>query len=193
MQKFLVTIGMLLVMLEHQVSSNEWYAFHDHLTGLPNRRRFEDLLVEALRRSERNGTRTALLMLDLNGFKQINDSYGHDAGDELLQRVAHNLRAAIRAPDTIARLGGDEFIVIVTDLPVDGPVDHIADNCVGRLSGALSKPVEINGNAVTVSGSIGVAVYPDDTTDEVFLRRLADQRMYQEKRQIPLIVQFGEK
>jgi diguanylate cyclase (GGDEF)-like protein len=193
MQKFLVTIGMLLVMLEHQVSSNEWYAFHDHLTGLPNRRRFEHLLVEALRRSERNHTRTALLMLDLNGFKQINDSYGHDTGDELLKRVAHNLRAAIRAPDTLARLGGDEFIVIVTDVPVNEPVDHIADNCVGRLSGALSKPVQINGNAVTVSGSIGVAVYPDDTTDEVFLRRLADQRMYQEKRQIPLIVQFGEK
>src|SRR5271170_1313158 len=189
MQKFLVTIGMLLVMLEHQVSSNEWYAFHDHLTGLPNRRRFEDLLMDALRRSERNHTRTALLMLDLNGFKQINDSYGHDAGDELLQRVAHNLRAAIRAPDTLARLGGDEFIVIVTDMPVDEPVDHIADNCVARLSGALRKPAQINGNALTVSGSIGVAVYPDDTTDEVFLRRLADQRMYQEKRQIPLIVQ----
>jgi diguanylate cyclase len=177
---------MLLVMLEHQVASNEWYAFHDHLTGLPNRRRFEDLLVNALRRSERTDTRTALLMLDLNGFKQINDSHGHDVGDELLRQVAHNLRAAIRAPDTLARLGGDEFIVIVTDLPVDEPVDHIMDNCVVRLSGALRKPVQISGNALAVSGSIGIAVYPDDTTDEVLLRRLADQRMYQEKRQIPL-------
>jgi diguanylate cyclase len=186
MQKFLVTIGMLLVMLEHQVASNEWYAFHDHLTGLPNRRRFEDLLVNALRRSERNDTRTALLMLDLNGFKQINDSHGHDVGDELLRQIAHNLRAAIRTPDTLARLGGDEFIVIVTDLPVDEPVDHIMDNCVARLSGALRKPVQISGNALNVSGSIGIAVCPDDTTDEVLLRRLADQRMYQEKRQIPL-------
>src|SRR6202020_3030800 len=106
-------------------------------------RRFEDLLVEALRQSERNHTRTALLMLDLNGFKQINDSYGHDAGDELLQRVAHNLRAAIRAPDTIARLGGDEFIVIVTDLPVEESVDDIVENCVARLSRALRKPVQI--------------------------------------------------
>jgi len=186
MQKFLVTIGMLLVMLEHQVSSNEWYAFHDHLTGLPNRRLFEDRLEEALRRSERNHTRTALLMLDLNGFKLINDSYGHDVGDDLLQHVAHNLQAAIRAPDTLARLGGDEFIVIVTDLPVDEPVDHIADSCVARLSGALRKPANINGDALTVGGSIGVAVFPDDTTDEVFLRRLADQRMYQQKRQIPV-------
>jgi diguanylate cyclase (GGDEF)-like protein len=186
MQKFLVTIGMLLVMLEHQVGSNEWYAFHDHLTGLPNRRRFEDLLVNALRRSERDDTRTALLMLDLNGFKQINDSHGHDVGDELLRQVAHNLRAVIRVPDTLARLGGDEFIVIVTDLPVDEPVDHIMDNCVARLSDALRKPVQISGNALAVSGSIGIAVYPDDTTDEVLLRRLADQRMYQEKRQIPL-------
>ena len=186
MQKFLVTIGMLLVMLEHQVASNEWHAFHDHLTGLPNRRLFEDRLAEALQRSERNHTRTALLMLDLNGFKQINDSYGHDVGDDLLQHVAHNLRDAIRAPDTLARLGGDEFIVIVTDLPLGEPTDHIADNCVARLSGALREPVEINGKALTVDGSIGIAVYPDDTTDEVLLRRLADQRMYQQKRQIPV-------
>ena len=125
-------------------------------------------------------------MLDLNGFKQINDSYGHDVGDDLLQHVAHNLKAAIRVPDTLARLGGDEFIVIVADLPVDKPVDHIVDSCVTRLSGALRKSVDINGNPLTVGGSIGVAVFPDDTTDEVFLRRLADQRMYQQKRQIPV-------
>jgi diguanylate cyclase len=186
MQKFLVTIGMLLVMLEHQVSSNEWYAFHDHLTGLPNRRLFEDRLRDALRQSERNNTRTALLMLDLNGFKLINDSYGHDVGDELLQHIAQNLRDAVNAPDTLARLGGDEFIIIATDLPTDQPARQVAEGSVDRISRALRKPVQVNGNVLNVFGSIGIAVYPDDATDEVLLRRLADQRMYQQKRQIPI-------
>jgi diguanylate cyclase len=188
MQKFLVTIGMLLVMLEHQVSSNEWYAFHDHLTGLPNRRLFEDRLVTAIRQAERNNTRTALLMLDLDGFKFINDSYGHEIGDEVLQHVSNSLRGVIRTPDTLARLGGDEFIIIATDLPRYQPAELIAEASVARISDALRKPVNINGHALTVTGSIGVAVYPDDTTDEVQLRRLADQRMYQQKRQIPVTV-----
>ncbi len=186
MQKFLVTIGMLLVMLEHQVSSNEWYAFHDHLTGLPNRRLFEDRLVAAIQQAKRNNTRTALLMLDLNGFKLINDSHGHEVGDEVLQHISNNLSGAIRAPDTLARLGGDEFIIIATDLPRNQPSERIAEASVARISRALGKPVHINGHAFTVAGSIGVAVYPDDTTDEVLLRRLADQRMYQQKRRIPV-------
>lgn len=188
MQKFLVTIGMLLVMLEHQVSSNEWYAFHDHLTGLANRRLFEDRLVAAIQQSKRNNTRTALLMLDLNGFKLINDSHGHEVGDEVLLHISNNLRGAIREPDTLARLGGDEFIIIATDLPRDRPAELIAEASIARISRALRKPVNINGHSLTVAGSIGVAVYPDDTTDEVLLRRLADQRMYQQKRQIPVSV-----
>ena len=186
LQKFLVTIGMLLVLLEQQVSANEWHAFHDHLTGLPNGRLFEDRLAAAIQLSQYNNTRTALLMVDLNGFKLINDTHGHDVGDELLQNIAHNLRSAIRAPDTLARLGGDEFIIIATNLPSHEPVNVIADGSAARITRALRKPVSINGNALTVTGSIGVAVYPDDTTDEVVLRRLADQRMYEQKRQIPL-------
>lgn len=186
LQKFLVTIGMLLVLLEQQVSTNEWYAFHDHLTGLPNQRLFEDRLAAALQQSQFNNTRTALLMVDLDGFKLINDTHGHDVGDELLRHIGHNLRSAIRAPDTLARLGGDEFIIIATDLPSDQPVDVIAETSAARIGRALRKPVSINGNSLTVTGSIGVAVYPDDTTDEVLLRRLADQRMYEQKRQIPL-------
>jgi diguanylate cyclase (GGDEF)-like protein len=186
LQKFLVTIGMLLVLLEQQVTTNEWYAFHDHLTGLPNQRLFEERLGAALQEAQFNNTRTALLMVDLDGFKLINDTHGHDVGDELLQHIAQNLRSVIRPPDTLARLGGDEFIIIATDLPIDQPVNAIADSSVARISRALRKPVSINGNALTVTGSIGVAVYPDDATDEVLLRRLADQRMYDEKRQIPL-------
>jgi diguanylate cyclase len=185
LQKFLVTIGMLLVLLEQQVSTNEWYAFHDHLTGLPNQRLFEERLSAAIQLSQVNNTRTALLMVDLDGFKLINDTHGHDVGDELLRHIAHNLRGAIRLPDTLARLGGDEFIIIATDLPSDQPADLIARTSATRISHALRKAVSINGYALNVTGSIGVAVYPDDTTDEVLLRRLADQRMYEQKRQIP--------
>jgi diguanylate cyclase (GGDEF)-like protein len=186
LQKFLVTIGMLLVLLEQQVSTNEWYAFHDHLTGLPNQRLFEDRLGAAIEQSQVNNTRTALLMVDLDGFKLINDTHGHDVGDELLRHIAKNLRSAIRPPDTLARLGGDEFIIIATDLPSDQPVKAIADSSAIRITNALRKPVTINGNALTVAGSIGVAIYPDDAADEALLRRLADQRMYEQKRQIPL-------
>jgi diguanylate cyclase (GGDEF)-like protein len=186
LQKFLVSIGMLLVLLEQQISTNEWYAFHDHLTGLPNQRLFEDRLAAAIAQSQFNNTRTVLLMVDLDGFKLINDTHGHDVGDELLRHIGQNLRSVIRPPDTLARLGGDEFIIIATDLPSDEPVNVIADNSAARISRALRKPVSVNGNALTVTGSIGVAVYPDDTTDEALLRRLADQRMYEQKRQIPL-------
>lgn len=183
-QKFLVTIGMLLVMLEQQVASNEWYALHDQLTGLPNRRLFEDRLTAALFTAQRNRTRAAVLMIDLNGFKQINDSLGHEVGDKLLQHVARNLRHSIRMPDTLARLGGDEFIIIATDLPSDLPLSLIADRSLDRISHALRKPFAVAGNTLTITGSVGVAIYPDDTTDEILLRRLADERMYEQKRKI---------
>jgi diguanylate cyclase (GGDEF)-like protein len=186
LQKFLVTIGMLLVLLEQQVTSNEWYALHDHLTGLPNRRLFEHRLAEAIQQSQQNQTRTALLMLDLDGFKLINDSLGHDVGDQILQRISINLRSVIRAPDTLARLGGDEFIIIATDLPSDQPADILAARSMARITHALRKTVTIAGTTLNISGSIGVAIYPDDSTDEVLLRRIADDRMYQQKRQIPL-------
>ena len=186
MQKFLVTIGMLLVLLEQQVSTHEWYAFHDHLTGLPNQRLFEERLAAAIQHSQANNTRTALFMIDLDGFKLINDTHGHDVGDELLQHIAENLRGAIRPPDTLARLGGDEFIILATDLPVIQRIEAIAEAGEVRIDRALRKPVSINGHLFNVAGSIGVAVYPDDATDEVLLRRLADQRMYEQKRQIPI-------
>ena len=186
MQKFLVTIGMLLVLLEVQVASNEWYGFHDQLTGLPNRRFFEDRLGQALQHCDRTGSRTALIMIDLNGFKLINDSLGHDIGDRLLQHVGQSLRHVIRAPDVLARLGGDEFIIIASDLPAGPPAKQIADASRNRISEALRKPFSSGGHILTVSGSVGVAIYPDDTKDEVLLRRLADQRMYEQKRQIPL-------
>jgi diguanylate cyclase (GGDEF)-like protein len=181
-QKFLVTIGMLLVMLERQVTSNEWLALHDQLTGLPNRRRFEERLAHAIQHSQANGTRTAVMMIDLNGFKAINDSQGHDIGDLLLQQIAHSLRHVIRSPDTLARLGGDEFIIVAVDLPIDSPVAQVVKNCTARIDDALRKPFTVAGLELAVSGSVGIAIFPDDAADEVLLRRLADQRMYEQKR-----------
>jgi diguanylate cyclase (GGDEF)-like protein len=191
-QKFLVTIGMLLVMLERQVSSNEWHALHDQLTGLPNRRLFEDRLDQAIEHSRRNGTRTALIMIDLNGFKSINDQQGHETGDRLLEHIANNLREAVRVPDTLARLGGDEFIIVTGDLPSNIPVSMIMERAAERVTEALKEPLHVGGRDLVVTGSVGVAIFPDDTTDEVLLRRLADQRMYQQKRQIPLPLQETE-
>ncbi len=186
LQKFLVTIGMLLVLLEQQVATNEWHAFHDHLTGLPNQRLFEERLAAAIQQSQANNTRTALLMVDLDGFKLINDTYGHDVGDQLLQRIAENLGRAIRPSDTLARLGGDEFILITSDLSGNESAELIAETASARIQRALRKPVNINGNLLDVTGSIGVAICPDDTTDQILLRRFADQRMYEQKRQVTL-------
>jgi diguanylate cyclase len=186
LQKFLVTIGMLLVLLEQQVATNEWQAQHDHLTGLPNYRLFEKSLTAAIERSHNGRSRTALLMVDLNGFKLINDAHGHHIGDELLRHISQNLRGAIRARDTLARLGGDEFVIIVGDLPADQPASVIAAASVSRISKALRTPVNLNGEVFTVSGSIGVAIFPDDATEQIQLRRLADLRMYEQKRHAPL-------
>ncbi len=125
-------------------------------------------------------------MVDLNGFKLINDLHGHHIGDELLRQLSQNLRGAIRAGDVLARLGGDEFMIIATDLPMGQQGSPLAAATVDRISAALRKPVDIDGRVFSVTGSVGVAICPDDATDAVQLRNLADQRMYEQKRQIPL-------
>ena len=123
MQKFIITVGLLLSLLERQVRSNEWLALHDELTSLPNRRLFDDRLQHALFRAERDGQRVAIFNIDLDGFKNINDTLGHHAGDLLLRGVAQHLLGATRRTDTLARLGGDEFSLIAVD-PGHGPRPH---------------------------------------------------------------------
>jgi diguanylate cyclase len=174
MQKSLISIGMILVMLEEQVSSNEWLALHDELTGLPNRRLFADRLTTAIERADRVRSRLALLILDLNGFKTINDTMGHQAGDQVLREVAGHLRKSVRASDTLARLGGDEFIIVATDLGVDQSLDHFMES----VRSALEKPVIVEGRSMIISASLGMAIYPDDADDSIKLLRVADQRMY---------------
>jgi diguanylate cyclase (GGDEF)-like protein len=186
-QKFLVTIGMLLVLLERQVAVNEWHALHDQLTGLANRRCFEDKLDQAIKHSQRTGLQAAVVMIDLNGFKAVNDTRGHETGDRLLQFIAKNLQQVIRRVDTLARLGGDEFILLLTNLPTSLTRSEIVAIANLRVSESLSKPFTFRNEGFVVSASVGVSIYPADTTDEVLLRRLADQRMYEQKAYGPVV------
>jgi diguanylate cyclase len=180
MQKSLISIGMILVMLEEQVSNNAWLALHDELTGLPNRRLFADRLTHAMGRCRRTKDKLALLVLDLNGFKAINDTLGHHVGDQVLREVSGKLRAGIRATDTLARLGGDEFIIVATDFTADFAIESLADSLLCEIE----KPLHIDGRSMTVSASLGIAIYPDDAEDSIKLLRIADQRMYDIKHKL---------
>ncbi len=162
----------LLTRVQHQM-------LHDHLTGLPNRTLFEVRLRDALARAEVAQSSLAVLFLDLDGFKRVNDTLGHDAGDELLMQVATRFTAAVRADETVARLGGDEFVAVI------GPLQglHDALSAAQRFLLALDRPFDLRGQTVQVSASIGVSVYPEDGTDAASLQRRADEAMYQVKRE----------
>jgi diguanylate cyclase len=174
MQKSLISIGMILIMLEEQVSTNEWLALHDELTGLPNRRLLAARLTNAVEVSERRKSCLALVVLDLNDFKQINDSLGHVAGDQVLREISSVLRKSIRATDTVARLGGDEFIIVVTDMPNASAVERFTDS----IRSAIERPIMVNDKPLVIGASFGFAMYPNDGKDATKLLRLADQRMY---------------
>jgi diguanylate cyclase (GGDEF)-like protein/PAS domain S-box-containing protein len=152
-------------------------AHHDALTGLPNRRMFADRLHQELARSERDGTTVAVLCLDLDRFKHVNDLGGHATGDELLRQVAKRLTDSVRTEDTVARLGGDEFAVIQVGVAhPDGP-GIMAD----RLVKAISKPFELLGHQTMIGTSIGIALYPGDGKGSEDLVRAADTALYRAK------------
>ena len=149
-------------------------ALYDSLTGLPNRVLMQDRLEQAINRAAREQKMCALMFIDLDGFKQVNDSRGHRAGDIVLQRTAERMTAAIRKEDTVARLGGDEFVVILAALPAKGDAEAIARKLVTELG----RPFDIEGEAVSVSASVGVSLYPADAADVQGLIVRADAAMY---------------
>ena len=151
-------------------------ANYDLLTGLPNRRLFFDRLKQSMSRVERSGETLAVCYLDLDGFKRINDRFGHEAGDTLLVEITRRLSEVMRGEDTIARLGGDEF-VLLADL---GPQVRL-ETLLHRVLDCIKAPHSIEGKTVTVSASIGVALYPQDCADAEILLRHADQAMYKAK------------
>jgi diguanylate cyclase (GGDEF)-like protein len=155
----------------------EYLATRDHLTGLPNRLLFADRLRQAVSKAARENGRIALLFIDLDRFKDINDSLGHHVGDQLLVEIAERLRGAIRASDTLARQGGDEFLVMIDDLGEPGAAEPIAR----KLVEAIIRPVQIDGRSLSVSCSVGISVYPDDARDEAELMRNSDLAMYSVK------------
>jgi diguanylate cyclase (GGDEF)-like protein/PAS domain S-box-containing protein len=152
-------------------------AYHDSLTGLPNRKLFSDRLGIALPHAQRNQEKIGIAMLDLDNFKIVNDTLGHEVGDLLLQATAERLSAALRKGDTVARIGGDEFAVILPDLKVIEGEIQVAQKIVD----GFRKPFLIDTHQLIVTTSIGIAVYPDDGTDEVMLLKKSDIAMYQAK------------
>jgi diguanylate cyclase (GGDEF)-like protein len=164
--------------IERQARENKHRAGHDSLTGLANRSLLTERLDRAVSDAARSGKPGGLLLLDLDKFKEVNDSLGHHAGDLLLTEVAARLSGAVRGPDTVARLGGDEFAVL---LPDAGNPDDCLD-LARRILDAIQGPVELDGTRVDISASVGVAVFPAHTTDPAELLRHADHAMYTAKR-----------
>lgn len=150
-------------------------AYHDPLTGLPNRSLLYDRLNKSISRARRNDSKLAVLFLDLDRFKNVNDCLGHHVGDQLLQEVAERIKTCCREEDTVARLGGDEFTVILADVDENG---EIAAEVATRIIDALSKPFRLLSYDVRTSPSIGIAVYPSDGEDEGTLMKNADMAMY---------------
>ncbi len=152
-------------------------AQHDALTNLPNRLLVSDRMEQAIGQARRYQRRAALLFLDLDNFKTINDSLGHDAGDELLKEVARRLQGAVREMDTVSRQGGDEFLIVLTDVPDLGAISAVANHVLD----AMIQPFSLKGMQIVSSVSIGVALYPEDGDDFAALLKHADLAMYQAK------------
>jgi len=163
----------------------EYLATHDALTGLPNRALFHDHLRHALAQARRKKSRIALLFIDLDNFKTINDTLGHDVGDDLLKQAAIRMKEVVRDVDTVARLGGDEFTAILMDADIE-----VANQVAQRVINDLSASFEVNGSPLFVSASVGVAFYPDDGTDSAMLIKAADTAMYRAKEQGRSRVEF---
>lgn len=176
--KYVVAVGMILLLLEDQIEHTRHLALHDYLTGLPNRRLFQDRLTKTLERAHRTETKAALLVIDLNHFKKVNDTLGHHMGDLVLQQVAAMFSARVRRSDTVARTGGDEFSIIIEE-----PTDRARAMHVGTsLMEMLNEPMILDGEqSVRVGASVGVAVFPEDASDMEALCIAADLRMYSSK------------
>jgi len=161
-----------------QAEERVWHiAHHDALTGLPNRSLLLDRLRQTLNQAQRHQHRAAVMFIDLDRFKHINDTLGHEVGDQFLAAVAQRLRAAVRAVDTVARLGGDEFVVILHE--ISGPDDALM--VAEKLLAALIEPIAASGHALHASASIGISVFPDDGDAPQTLMRHADAAMYHAK------------
>lgn len=152
-------------------------AHHDPLTGLPNRRLLEDRMSQAFNLARRNGTQVGVMLVDLDRFKAINDTHGHEAGDAVLREVARRLKLAVRQVDTVARQGGDEFVVVLSELRQAAGAARVAQ----KIIGALSRPIVVGKETFEIGASVGIAIYPGDARDAETMLKLADGAMYRAK------------
>jgi diguanylate cyclase len=175
--KYVVAVGMILLLLEDQIEHNRHLALHDYLTGLPNRRLYQDRLASALERARRSETQAALLVVDLDRFKLVNDTLGHHVGDLVLQQVAEMFAARVRRSDTVARTGGDEFSVILEEPISREEAEHVGQTLIELLE----QPLLLAGQKIRIGASVGVAVYPEDARQMESLCIAADLKMYESK------------
>ena len=163
--------------LQNKSTLLDFQAHHDALTGLPNRTLFYDRVEQAIQKAKRSKKKFVVLFIDLDRFKEVNDSFGHDIGDELLLEVSRRLRTSLREEDTLARLGGDEFTVLLENIEKLSDVTHIAQ----KLIDVLRKPFEVEGRTFYLTCSIGISIYPDDGVTTKDLLKFADNAMYKAK------------
>ncbi len=166
-----------LTHLEHTHKELRYLADHDNLTDLPNRRLFLDRLDQGVKRAQRTNSQLAIYFIDLDGFKLINDIYGHSAGDEILRAVGSRLLAAVRHSDTVARLAGDEFTIITENITDAVEINSIAE----KITKCFETPFTALGESIEVSASVGISVYPEDGEDLTNLLKRADEAMYKAK------------
>ena len=157
----------------------EYLAYHDSLTGLPNRVLFSERLTGAIALAQRHNQSIGVLFLDLDGFKQINDTFGHGSGDLLLQQVAQRLTQCVRESDAVARLGGDEFVILLNELSDE----HSAEGVARKILHFLHAPFTLSERKIEIGVSIGIALFPDHGADGMTLLEKADAAMYQAKAQ----------
>ena len=174
----LLEVRLLYKQIEHHNEVLESLALHDQLTGLANRRLLTDRMSMAMAHARRNESAMAVVYLDLDGFKQLNDRLGHGAGDILLKMVANRLVKTVREEDTVARLGGDEFVLVLWHLAEPGYAATVARKVIE----ALSQPFDIEGNTVSITTSAGVGIYPIHGEDADTLTKSADLALYEAKR-----------
>jgi diguanylate cyclase (GGDEF)-like protein len=168
----------LLTQLFNSTSELSELAYYDALTGLPNRRLLEDRAAQAFKAANRTKQMVAILFLDLDYFKAVNDTHGHDVGDQLLKCVAVRLKELLRTEDTIARIGGDEFVILLPKVVEDQQATVAAE----KIIKALTEPFVVDGKVLTIGGSVGVAIYSKHGTTPANLLKCADEAMYVAKR-----------
>ncbi|HVP08217.1 MAG TPA: diguanylate cyclase [Burkholderiales bacterium] len=162
---------------KRQEEEARFLAYHDTLTGLPNRRLLDDRLRQAVFLAQRRDTRVAVMVIDLDRFKQVNDALGHRAGDAVLREASHRIAGCVRKADTLARHGGDEFVVVIPDLRQDGDSQVVAE----KILRALEPPFRVDGHDFAIGASIGISLYPTDAGDGEAVLRNADVAMYRAK------------